>query len=386
MRPVGILRNYVTETAQAKNKAVDVWLHDISVLACKCILATNVGKFVHSSINSSVVVYKPPDTDKRTDGYIHSGNSNCLTDATVSSAAYLGAAKFLLLELEDGRTIWEHVASDTEFIRREFSDLQVDYNALRKNILQVNHTHKPSNSDEKLRQIYFPLGNEEYHLLSVLPASSLLMEMRRRLSAMSNDDSQARNKKSETYGQNFSRIHELTEIAFGGTKPQNVSLLNNQFGGRAYLLPSFPPTLERRNIALPHRDFFRDTVRPKYFRDMIRRLHDVYCLDRNNLDIRQRARRAEQNIIDRIIDCAYKVREVEVGWSDRCPNLPQAQKIWLDSKYKAERDSAETWREEIAGRFAAWFVGMYERTVGKDALSLGDAEFINLKQEILSAL
>lgn len=41
------------------------------------------------------------------------------------------------------------------------------------------------------------------------------------------------------------RFPNLAEMHFGGTKPQNISLLNSVRGGRVWLLPSMPPARGR---------------------------------------------------------------------------------------------------------------------------------------------
>jgi CRISPR-associated protein Csy1 len=51
---------------------------------------------------------------------------------------------------------------------------------------------------------------------------------------------QAVKDKKELKG-DLNSILNLTKIGYGGTKPQNISVLNNQNGGIAYLLSSMPP-------------------------------------------------------------------------------------------------------------------------------------------------
>jgi CRISPR-associated protein Csy1 len=41
-------------------------------------------------------------------------------------------------------------------------------------------------------------------------------------------------------------LGDLTAIGYGGTKPQNISVINNQNSGFSYLLPSMPPILTKR--------------------------------------------------------------------------------------------------------------------------------------------
>lgn len=65
-------------------------------------------------------------------------------------------------------------------------------------------------------------------------------------------------KKKDEYSENgFDELFNLTRISYGGTKPQNISVLNSNSAGKVYLLPSLPPSLKKRDVRLPRYDFFK---------------------------------------------------------------------------------------------------------------------------------
>lgn len=93
-------------------------------------------------------------------------------------------------------------------------------------------------TSSKIKQVYFPvwLDDEDYHLLSILTPSGLLFEMRRRIDDIrfSEQTKTLRDlkRKGEYSEVGFKEIYGLTTIGFGGTKPQNISVLNNQNAGK----------------------------------------------------------------------------------------------------------------------------------------------------------
>ena len=376
---MNIIMSYMTEEAAKKGKNVEEWLMATSLNASKCTTSFYVGRFSHPSADVKISHSAKNDT---LDGYITTDAVACTKDITVSSAAYLGTSKFLLLELEDKKTVLSHFKENTEKLRQDLSSLQIDYAAVRNNILSVKEDYIPDATDERIRQVFFPIGENQYHLLSVLPASSLMLELRKRLRNMEAQAGASRDKKSELYLTPYRKVFDLTNISIGGTQAQNISTLNNMNGGRAYLIPAFPPRLHRREILPPKRNFFQ-SLRTKRYSFLFHNLHYIYGVQRNNKDIRRDTRDAEDAIIDRILMRVFRLRSLESGWSDaETCRLSRHQKIWLDSLYEEERQSDDTWSKEISREFAGWMLHTYQELLKKDAFDLGDAEFNALRHRI----
>lgn len=151
--------------------------------------------------------------------------------------------------------------------------------------------------------------------------------------------------------------------AYGGTQPQNVSVLNSQNAGRAYLLSSCPPVLEKRTIRLPKLIFVQCLYRKNY-QDSFIQLHKFMQLDLNNIDIRNAIRNIIQFVIDQILLQAFRTREYAVeGWSnqDYYASLPKLQRIWLDKIYQTEREEDADWRDELSREIARWILRSYEK-------------------------
>lgn len=104
-------------------------------------------------------------------------------DITVN-AAYISSAELLLSDLKDGKKVIEHILAEDIEVRTVIEKLGGDYSQLCNHVKQIMND-RPSNikSDGRLRQVYFPVNNG-YHLLTVMPASGILMELHRRISKL----------------------------------------------------------------------------------------------------------------------------------------------------------------------------------------------------------
>ena len=376
---MGILMDYVKAKAEEKEKTPVEWLQNIATKASQCRIGTHMGRFVHPSAN---VLLRDmlPEADTR--GYVATSSVNCNADIS-TNAAYLGTAKFLLLELDDGVTVYEHLKKDPCFLAKELSDLDMDFVALQQAFLSAEDASIPTATDERLRQVYFPVNDKDYHLLTVLPPSSVAIELRKRIRDMEAHAKQAR--QNEIPDTSYETIFDLTEIAYGGTKPQNISTQNSNNGGRTYLLPSLPPLWKERKVTIPQEGFFVNTVYVKDYKELFQELHKTYRLCKNNMEIRATARKQECCIIDSVLIKAYALQENTPGWSHKT-NLDKAECIWLDEEYAQERQQNQDWQEEIAEKFAKWFVDNYKKINGRNSVELGDAETKEIKYEILTAL
>lgn len=373
---MSILGDYVQAESDKKGSPPGQWLADIAKNAGKCLFATHIGRFANPdvTVNWQAKIKEKPD-----EPYVSTASAKCQTDIFVA-ANYLATASLLQLQLEDGRTFYEHLQADDDTLRQEFSQWQLDYEQVREEFLAIKSYEVPTATDKWLKQVYFPIGDDDYHLLTVLPPSSLMQEVRMRIRKMETDAREACDKKSAKYGSTHRRIYNLTQTKFGGTKPQNISFGNNRQGGRSYMLSAMSPQLSKREVILPKRDFFQESLRLRNFANLFRQLHGRYADKRNNMDIRQAARSIERQIMEFTLQQVYALRQQEKGWSDG-RKLSKAQAIWLDDKYADMRLEEAEWQKELADRFARWIMDAYLFILKKDGVGLGDEELAALKKE-----
>lgn len=378
---MGRLHDYILEQSQKKGKTPDDWLMGTVDNCQKCHMATHVGKF--TSPFTKVVLMDSSKSER--EDVVLTSNTNSVADIVYSSAAYMGAAKFLLMPMEDGRTVLYHLVNQTQAIKKEVESFNIPFQDLCEMACQVQSALIPSETDGKLKQVYFPIAPGEYHLLTILPASALLETLNIRIRKLRQKMWKCRKEKGESGEQEFSSLPNCVTIAFGGTKPQNISALNSEMGGKAYLLPSLPPWLISKSVRYPHRDFFYESIPQKECDPHLKHLDTLFKTGWNNLKIREGIQRTVDSIVDLVLGYASILQDDE-GWIGRMgrKKLPKGQTIWLDKKYESER-AMEPWIDEVSTQFSRWLIHLYGKRI-PDGIALGDAEMNFLKARMQKVL
>lgn len=374
---------------QADDKfSLKVWLPDAAKRVAQLFMVSHPSKFSHPSAKTSSVIAQAKQLN---DGYLRSGNVNYSFDV-FGNAAAMDVFKFLSLPLTEKLTVLEGFEQQNEDLKKLLMDDNLDFESFSAAFLKIKATDSSVKTDHLVKQVYFPIDQDEYHLLSILTPSGLVTRLKQTIDEIrfSEATKQAKEfrKKNEHHTEGYADIYELTVTAYGGTQPQNVSVLNSQNAGRAYLLSSCPPVLEKRAIRLPKTDFFAQCLYRKNYQESFVQLHKFMQLDLNNIDIRTAIRNIIQFVVDQILVQAYRTREYSVeGWSNQTYylNLPKLQRMWLDSIYSAEREDDTDWRDELSREISRWIVRSYEKLIS-DAYTLGTAELLDVKLRVEKSL
>ena len=309
-------------------------------------------------------------------GYICKGSVECQSDIS-ANAAVIGTANLLLKGLEDGQSVISHLSANTDLVRQELSSFSISYDKLRSQLLSAALPDVPENTDGRLKQVYFPIADGQYHLLSLMSSSSLLFSIKQKIRHMEEERFEARKSNEGSYEQ----IHGLTCVGFGGTKPQNISVLNAMNRGQVYLLPCMPPELSADKARKPHRDFFSETLRAQSWRDQFERLQKKFLLDRNNIEIRQRIGETLEDIIEEVLRYALILKQLQGGWSDAAGYaLPMEQKIWLDAAYLEKKETDTDWMKVVAARMGDWICRNYDYYIKEQHITFGDAELVYFRK------
>lgn len=364
------------------------WLPDAAKRVSQLSMVSHPSKFSHPSAKTSSVI---ATSNKKSDGYLRSGNVDYSLDV-FGNAAAMDVFKFLSLPLTDQSTVLDGFEQQDEDLKKLLIQNKLDFEQLSFEFLKIKTTDSSVKTDHLVKQVYFPIAEGEYHLLSLLTPSGLITKLKQSIDQIrfSEETKQAKEhrKKNELDEIGYSDIYDLTITAYGGTQPQNVSVLNSQNAGRAYLLSSCPPVLEKRAIRLPKTDFFSQCLYRKNYQESFVQLHKLMQLDLNNNNIRTAIKNIIQFVIDQILLQALKTREyAESGWSnqDYYVGLPKLQRIWLDQIYKEEREENSEWRDELSREIARWIIRSYEKVIS-DANTLGTVELLDVKQRIEKSL
>nr|WP_254318911.1 type I-F CRISPR-associated protein Csy1 [Vibrio cholerae] len=375
-----------------QNFLLDNWLPDAAKRAGQISVASHPCTFSHPSARknkngyvSSIIAKNKP----RIDGFLRSGNVSVEPDA-LGNAAALDVYKFLSLEMSDQRSLLVHIEQESELARQLLDIPSCEYQALRDGFLKMVDSDQASVSSSKIKQVYFPIADGEYHLLSLLTHSGHLFELRKRLDALRFGDAvkEAREckKTNHFHPAGYQEIFGLTTIGFGGTKPQNISVLNNQNAGKAHLLASIPPELTSRDIRLPETDFFKESFNAWQAKEVLESLHRLFQTDYNNINLRDGRDYRIQQYVDLVIEKMWQVRLFLEAYSGELSSaLPLEQKIWLYPEFAEQRQQEDEWLDKIIRHIARGLINHYSRSkVITNPVTLADQELLAIEEVVAS--
>jgi CRISPR-associated protein Csy1 len=234
------------------------------------------------------------------------------------------------------------------------------------------------------KQLYFPVAENDYHIIAPLFPTSLTHVIFQHVQTRFSEETKVarearRKKKPHTHGY-YEHIN-LAIQKFGGSKPQNISQLNSERGGKIYLLASLPPLWQDQGLKPP---LYITSLFPKKFAARVRpiiiklRKHLKKYKVWNNKDIRQTRADLVNQICDELINFATKIQQLPASWSNdpKC-KLSINQKFWLDpNRAKLDEEwkklkKAGKWRKEVSNDFARWLNSTLEM---KELPHFGDNE------------
>lgn len=378
--------------------AIENWLPKAAKRVQQISISTHPCTFSHPSSRKNKNGYVTSIIAKaipQADGYLRSGNTPVELDA-LGNAAVLDVFKFLSIMTGSGITIFEHIRNNTEWAKALLNIKTESYDNLRNDFIAILSSHETMITSSKIKQIYFPIGGN-YHLLSILHNSGLMFELRSRIDNLRFSDAIKKGRelrRSNSYSEcGFKEIYNVTTIGYGGTKPQNISVLNNQHGGKSHLLLSIPPLLEQHEIKFPKQDFFKQTLRFSDCSEIIQRLDNVFKIGRDGVVPLERVRKGRDrcfgDLLDVIIQKMMALREVSANqFLEKSTKLLVWQRIWLCEQYKKERMEENDWLDTLCDRIVTWIENAYRKTI-KHSILLGEAErdyiktYINKNREVL---
>lgn len=343
------------------------WLSDAAIRAKQINLVTHAIKFTHSDAKGSSVFLATTGADSP---YLSTATLRHPAIDAVGNAAALDVAKLLQMEHQSGSLI-------AHLHRGDFSPLAALAESEQQlqqwvsGFLEVFADKHPA-SHKRAKQLYFPVAENAYHLLSPLFSSSLTHAMHQRLSDARFSEAA---KEINTAVKN-GKWHPASKISYrntavqtmGGTKPQNVSYLNSVRGGRTWLLSCAPPSwktqpkppAKHKSIFHEHSEFsFAARVEIAEMREYLLSVQQLS----NTVEIRQRRLAHTDKIIDALFNYVAGIQQLAVqpGWSGQADCLlKRSQQLWLDpgraasdTAFRSEREHGG-WQNEIATDFGLW--------------------------------
>ncbi|WP_303902224.1 type I-F CRISPR-associated protein Csy1 [Thiohalomonas denitrificans] len=302
----------------------------------------------------------------------------------VGNAAALDVYKFLKLEV-GGKSLLDLALEGDSALQAAFSDNAEQAKSWMEAFTGLIEPKGELASHRLAKQLYWPLGKGEYHLLAPLFPTSLVHRVVSgiRVDRFSEEAKAARKAywDREPHPHGFCEYPDLAIQNFGGTKPQNISQLNSERYGENYLLAALPPTWYSTPVRTPlNTESVFDHVfeRRKRVRILLRTLGDFLkgVQDINNIRIRETRADLVGHLRDEALLFAAELHELKPGWTvdEKC-RLNAAEQCWLDPGRAAQDEAFATlcargdWKEEVCRRFANWLNATLTSTrtpMGKD--------------------
>lgn len=363
----------------------EAWLSDAARRVLQIQQVTHAAKFTHPDARGSNLYSHGNQSAGTLLVGTHVLGEQLIPDVAGNSAA-LDVYKFLRLEV-NGQTLLAMALESSQVLRDVLSADTAKAEQWIEAFASLTKAKKSPASHTLAKQLYWPIGNGNYHLIAPLFPSALVnvvwtTQREHRFSDAAKAARDARkNKALYPHG-----CHEYPNVVvqnFGGTKPQNISLLNSKRYGENYLLPSLPPNWTSREVSWPT---YTESVFSKGFasrrsvkeavsdlRDYLERVRGV-----NNKPIRDGRARRVQVVVDELLQYSGELWSLDAGWSmsSDC-HLSADEQCWLDpdralidSEF-AVRYQQGDWQDAICRRFANWFnarlsSGSRDLRVGED--------------------
>ena len=380
---MGSIATYIADKAAKKKQSPAEWIQSNLPNLERCRAVSHIARYT----NPDVAISIHDDSQPIGQGYLTTADITAEDDLVVKGgAAYMAFASFLVGKFSQkataeeqkadltAKTAWQYFREDAPFIRKEIESLGIAYEPLREKVLEIQPQEVSRQTDTRLRQVYFPIGGDDYHLLTVISPVVTMFSLTEKIETAFRVQRRCRDKKSEHYGESHCIFPNSTRAAFGGSQPQNMSCRNTSLG--VAILPSQPPVLSGRKIRLPKRNFFSDSLYWRRFSDTLANLDTLFRDQRHNIEMRERRENIILDFVEVILYEANRLQDLPAGWSKNT-ELSDEQAVWLDAAYGSQRQVDMDWIWPVCLDFARWLVNAYGRFCHDENLkevSLSDVE------------
>jgi len=342
------------------------WLNQWAAKASDISFATHVAKLTHSSNKGSSILDK---TTSSNNAYLTTNMLKRLEiDTATANAASAPAGEILTLQANDkslldfvkenDRTVFEHMTDNHEHIDNWISCFKQAYDS----------DYKTSHFLSK--QVYYPIDNQQYHLLLPLVSSSMAHALFLKFRELSNEENKAiREQKSkkkfdEKVAVSYSNKATLT-LTRSAKAHSNISSLNKDRFGELTLLPSSPPKWQStQQLSLKQTSLFNRQMSFK-LQEETQDLQSLLLIIKSK-GVGSKKPAMQQAIVGYVNDVAqaffvevmkFSLLSNEKGWTQKS-SLPLTQQLLLepcrDDEEAAQEINRKQWPDEVADDFAEW--------------------------------
>ena len=345
---------------------IKTWLTDAAGRAGQISMVTHAPKYTHSDTKSMGVLVQGSDKDVQDHQYFCSASLASLSIDVVGNAAALDVASLLLIKA-DGKTLLDEVSDGDSPALAAIAETKDQLEEWIEGFIKALSS-KELTSGQLSKQLYFPLTDGKYHLISPLYASALSQAMYEKMTGSFYSETAKNARKAKKLQKfNFSMAvsyPKLAKQAFGGTKPQNISQLNTNRYGQGFLLSCQPPRWQKQLTppSQTKKAFWREYDRRvwKIAKNLQQYLEKIFTKS-STMELRDFRAELVDELIDTLLIYAAEVQNLKehAGWSVDS-KLSKAEQLWLDpyrgaddTEFRVEREKND-WQAEIAKQFTAW--------------------------------
>lgn len=340
----------------------DRWLDWASVNAENISFSTHVAKLTHSSIKASNIYFDIKD--KKPYYFSTSSLSEKVVDVSQTNNALAPIGKLFQLEF-NGIKLAEKMRN------RDLSDFKYFANSNEQLVLWEENFYNSFKSTKPsthflAKQMYFPVDETTYHMLSPLVSSSLEQVIYEKIQY-----SKYKESKKNREQRRDAKYHQDTNIWYPNlailkvtsSNHGNASPLNGKRGGIRYLFPSTPPQWKSSiKPPLNSTSLFWGEYERRVWKQTTKLQEYLLKITDNkpNMYIRDNVRRNINLIIDTLFNYVAEIQNLKElrGWSQEEGKLKESHRLWLDPYceeivFQTNRKNAE-WQDEVCLDFGLW--------------------------------
>lgn len=379
----------------------DTWLDNASLRVGRLSLATHTPKQNHPKSKASAVYVNYKSASNK----IHSLVASSVTELNldvIGDAAALDIFKMLRLEFKEETLLSRLLRQDEAFKLALAADTEIA--AIRfERFLAFAQIPSQLNAGRTAKQLYFPVDATTYHILILLYPSSLVHCAWQQMQTDRFGETQKslrELRRSHQYAEQEVRDYpNLLIQSYGGTKPQNISQLNSDRGGKMTLLPSLPPVWRGQDFKVPK----QDTIFSWYLRNraaiqsLLDELGKLYRNPNrvNNIDFHLKRDEMLDDLINEIIVTAFELQQnAPSAWTQQ-QKFDPSEAYWLDIGYRntlfikesqgdinedeqewLQQYRSRDWHKNVGLRFGNWLNANLKLQTKKsnDLATLDDSE------------
>lgn len=370
-----------------------VWFEDASRRAAQIQVVTHSAKGVHPQADATSL-YCEPIGLPRLDALGTHALGRAFDRDVVGNAAALDVYAFLRLEL-DGISILHMAVSNDDDLAAALSDDPATSGRWMQAFAGLLRSPGKARSHELLKQVYWPVtsqadGSTAYHLLAPLYPSSLVhrvyLSIREHLFGEVAKGARGAKRDGKWHDDPVLDYPDLAIVSMGGSKPQNVGVLNNARSGVNYRLASLPPAWRSPAVSPIYgmKSLFDSYARLSTVRREVTQLLRLLKSDPKPVKTTRDSREDHvEALLDELVQFIARIRELEPGWSQHADcKLGPIHQLWLDPEgAEASPVHVPDTADSIAHDFALWLNGQLWK-----ALPVGDVEYQHWKNMALQSL